>query len=676
MTHTAHQSCTRAAAVTPQPAGAQQPGGGPTNALEPTSTPDAIGAPDATGDPEPTGGRESAGPPESAETGPDAAWPAWLREIDALLAVHSQFVLSGNVHDRYRLPLDDMPLADSISDALLAGLRGTGFDALLVHDIVGGYRIVSDDQDAAWADVVALTGRDLRTGRADDLDQLAGVVRAFAGGGVPRLGLVLEYASRLAANVTELSPREHAFFTATLKCSHEARPHHHESARRGALYNPMFWIVEREHDLPAWLTAGNLGIRAIPVPWPSLTEREETAALLTGAARGGDRAHAAEAMATRTEGMNTASLFDIATLLADQRIDYSDAEDAVRVYTLGAAESPWRRGAAAKRLREHDMEAELSKRVRGQRAAVTKAADILRRASLGLSGAQAGENSSRPRGVLFFAGPTGVGKTELAKAITELVFGTEDAYVRFDMSEFTSEHAGDRLVGAPPGYIGFEGGGELTNAVRRKPYTLLLFDEIEKAHPRILDKFLQLLDDGRLTDGRGTTVHFSDTLIVFTSNLGMTRPARDGFGGRVPTVTPTDAYDTIEARVVEEIRRYFTEDLNRPELLNRVGDNLVVFDYIRRPVAVEITDAMLANIAARVEESAGTTIEISSEARLQLHELAIADLSFGGRGIGNVLEARFVNPLARALFTRGPSEGARVEVAEVSGGSLPEVVLR
>ena len=612
--------------------------------------------------------------PQVVGVAAEGGWPAWLREIDALLAVHPQFVLSGNVRDRYRLPLRKVPLADSIADALLAGLRGAGFRALVVHDVMDGYRMASDDDEAAWADVHALTGRDLRSAPADDLGRLGEVIEALAAGGGPRMGLVLDYASRLSSSVTDLGPREHAFFAACLKCSYEARPWRDPSAGRGAIYNPVFWIVEREHDLPAWLTAGDRGVRAIPVPWPSLAEREETAGLLTAAAPDEDRGRAVEVLATRTDGMSTASLFDIATLFVDQQIAYRDAEDAVRVYKLGAAESPWRRGAATQRLQSHDVEGALSARVRGQQAAVTKAADILCRAALGLSGAQAGETSSRPRGVMFFVGPTGVGKTLLAKAVTELVFGSEDSCVRFDMSEFTSEHAGDRLVGAPPGYIGFEGGGELTNAVRRKPYTLLLFDEIEKAHPRILDKFLQLLDDGRLTDGRGTTVHFSDTLIVFTSNLGMTRPARDGT--RVASVTPEDPYDVIEARVVEEVRRYFTEDLNRPELLNRVGDNLVVFDFIRGPVALEILDLMLDNITDRVEESTGSAIEISAGARDQIRVLATADLTFGARGIGNVLESRFVNPLARALFALAPPQGASVEVVEVSGDSVPHVELQ
>lgn len=606
----------------------------------------------------------------------DASWPSWLREVESLLAVHPQFVLSGNVRDRYRLPLEDLPLADTIVDALAVTLRHAGFDALLVHDVVDGYRVVSDDAEAAWVDARELTGMNLRSERADDLSTLAEVVRRFAAGGSPRMGLVLDYASQLAGRANELGPHEHAFFASCLKLSHEAAPRVDPDADRRALYNPVFWVVEREHDLPAWLTAGNRGIRSIPVPWPSLADREDTAALLTGASRSEDRQQAAEHIAARTEGMATASLFDIAALFADQQIPYAEAEDAVRVYTLGAAESPWRRGALAERLRSHDIEATLSTRVLGQPAAVTKAADILRRAVLGLSGAQTTAGSSRPRGVLFFAGPSGVGKTELAKALTELVFGSEDSYVRFDMSEFTSEHAGDRLVGAPPGYVGFEGGGELTNAVRGKPYALLLFDEIEKAHPRILDKFLQLLDDGRLTDGRGTTVHFSDTLVVFTSNLGMTRLDPHGRGSRVATVTPEDSYDVIEARVTEEIRRHFTEELNRPELLNRVGDNLVVFDFIRPAVAADIADVMLSNIAARVADSAGIAVELSADAHAQLHELATADLSFGGRGIGNVLESRFVNPLARALFEYQAAAGSTVEVAQVASEGVPEVVLR
>ena len=225
-----------------------------------------------------------------------------------------------------------------------------------MHDVIDGYRIESGDQDAAWADARVLTGMDLRSESADDLECLARVVRALASGGERRMGLVLDYASQLVGSVNDLTAREHTFFSTCLKLSHEAVHHHPADGSCRTLYNPVFWVVEREHDLPAWLTAGNRGIRAIPVPWPTLAERQQTAEMLTGVDRGDTNQqhhtdkqhdtnqqhsqHAAEQIATRTDRMPTASLFDISTLFVDQQIDHEDAEDAIRIYTLGAADEP------------------------------------------------------------------------------------------------------------------------------------------------------------------------------------------------------------------------------------------------------------------------------------------------------------------------------------------------
>lgn len=178
----------------------------------------------------------------------------------------------------------------------------------------------------------------------------------------------------------------------------------------------------------------------------------------------------------------------------------------------------------------------------------------------------------------------GVGKTELAKALTELLFGDERAYIRFDMSEFSAEHADHRLLGAPPSYVGYEASGELTNAIREKPFAVVLFDEIEKAHERILAKFLQLLDDGVLTSGRGERVYFSESVFIFTSNLGIYKPvARGNRVHRVLNISPNEDkdYEAVENKVRSEIERYFKNQLNRPEILNRIGENIVVFDFIR-----------------------------------------------------------------------------------------------
>jgi ATP-dependent Clp protease ATP-binding subunit ClpA len=320
----------------------------------------------------------------------------------------------------------------------------------------------------------------------------------------------------------------------------------------------------------------------------------------------------------------------------------------------------------------------LASRVLGQDLAVRKALDILVRSATGLTAAQAGPAATRPRGVLFFAGPTGVGKTELAKALTKLLFDDERFYVRFDMSEFSAEHAADRLIGAPPGYVGYQAGGELTNAIRQRPFSLVLFDEVEKAHPQILDKFLQLLDDGRLTDGRGETVYFTESVIVFTSNLGIyaeveeTDEAGNTVRRRRPTVDRKNmTYEEMAARIKKSIRNFFTLQLGRPELLNRIGDNIVVFDFIDVETGSRILSMMLDNITARVrqEHRIEVVVPVQTEATLRAVCLDEDTLALGGRGIGSMLETTVINPLANHLFVSQPASGARLQLIVDRQGS-------
>jgi ATP-dependent Clp protease ATP-binding subunit ClpA len=276
--------------------------------------------------------------------------------------------------------------------------------------------------------------------------------------------------------------------------------------------------------------------------------------------------------------------------------------------------------------------------------------------------------------VAFLAGPTGVGKTELAKTITELLFGDEAACIRFDMSEFSAEHSDQRLIGAPPGYVGYDVGGELTNAIRQRPFSVVLFDEIEKAHPRILDKFLQVLDDGVLTSGRGERVYFSEAFLIFTSNLGIYR--LDAAGERVPNVLPGEPFEDVQTKVRSEISRHFKLTLGRPEILNRIGENIIVFDFIREPVAREIFSAMLRALLNRVRETQGLTVKIAPGAEEALRQICLADLSNGGRGIRNQLEAHFVNPLARVLFEAALAAGAVLEITGVERAAVTQLAWR
>jgi ATP-dependent Clp protease ATP-binding subunit ClpA len=333
-----------------------------------------------------------------------------------------------------------------------------------------------------------------------------------------------------------------------------------------------------------------------------------------------------------------------------------NAKALVDRYKYGPRESEW------DNLSWHrldDAEGELKKRVMGQPAAVAAVADVLRRARLHLSGAQH-SSRSKPRGVLFFAGPTGVGKTEMAKAIAELVFSTEDAILRFDMSEYGAEQADQKLMGAPPGYIGYEEGGQLTNGVREKPFSVLLFDEIEKADPSILDKFLQILEDGRMTDGRGETVHFSETVVIFTSNAGIykldpgtRRPEVDAAGKPILLVDPSidKEYTAVHAKVLDGVQAFFKTVLGRPELLNRIGQNIVVFDYVRGPVMKKILrEKVLQSISDNISERWKVRVEFSDAVEESLLAICELDVASGGRGVGNLAEVALVNPLARRLY--------------------------
>jgi ATP-dependent Clp protease ATP-binding subunit ClpA len=250
----------------------------------------------------------------------------------------------------------------------------------------------------------------------------------------------------------------------------------------------------------------------------------------------------------------------------------------------------------------------------------------------------------------------------MAKALAKAVFGQAERLVRFDMSEYRAEHADQRLLGAPPGYTGYDEGGQLTDAVKKQPFSLLLFDVFEKAHPLILYNFLQILDDGRPTDGRGETAYFSESVIIFTSNLGIL-PMRDPEEDEM--VTPAIAHAQMKEIVLRRIGKYFTHHLGRPELLNRFGDSFVVFDFIRPPHHAEIVRGMVAQLVTAAAERGRLGLEIEEPVYEQLIEAAVATLANGGRGIRNLIDSALVNPLARALAEMQLQSPATVRVQEL-----------
>ena len=335
----------------------------------------------------------------------------------------------------------------------------------------------------------------------------------------------------------------------------------------------------------------------------------------------------------QTEGLRIIDMQKI-LLLSNHLDDNLPLEKLINLYKFGKKKSPWEDLSEDRLI---VIEETLKRRVIGQDQAIHKVATTIIRAYMGLSGIQHSESRIKPKGVLFFAGPTGVGKTELAKATAEFLFRDENTCIRFDMSEYMHEHSDQRLIGAPPGYVGFEEGGQLTNAVMSKPFCVLLFDEIEKAHPRILDIFLQVLEDGRLTDGRGQTTSFSETIIIFTSNLGSTEALRE-----------KDATKRKKT-FISAIRKHFFEELRRPELLNRIGENIIIFNSIEDPeFRIRIIKNKLKTLESEIKTRYGVKLEISSDVLAFLRDRA--DIEYGGRGLINVIESLFLDPLAWYLF--------------------------
>ncbi len=602
----------------------------------------------------------------------------WLRDLLRFLPLKSQFVLSGNVRDLQLTLLAPGTVAPQpLLPALAFELRAQGYAQVLAYDPLGGFRALAQPGESPEAGIQILTELGLQPGNSGSapagLELFAEVLQRVVQRppGEPPLAVLIDFASRLVIQPEGLSAAENQAFTQALILSHQARPRAHGTLPR-PFFDTLIWIVDKEGELPDWMLVGNPRIRHIPVAKPDHVLRRAMAQSLLRIFEGAESSpalleQAAGALVEQTEGLLLVDLKAIVQLARDEGVGLASMGDAVRRYKVGVRDDPWARMDRAKIRGGAEF---IRARVRGQEPAVVHLLDIVKRAVTGVGAPRRG---NRPRGVAFLAGPTGVGKTELAKTLTSLLFGDENAYIRFDMSEFSAEHSDQRLIGAPPGYVGYDVGGELTNAIREKPFCVVLFDEIEKAHPRILDKFLQILDDGVLTSGRGDRVYFSEAFILFTSNLGIYRSEPDG--RRVANVTQELPYEQVAARIREEIDHHFKIVLNRPEILNRIGDNILVFDFIRREVAEEIFSDMVASVLADVVASQGIRLTLAAAARESLRELCLADLSSGGRGIRNKVETHLINPLARALFDTEVAAGAELAVLAVERGNAGETRL-
>ncbi|WP_194920526.1 AAA family ATPase [Catenulispora rubra] len=423
--------------------------------------------------------------------------------------------------------------------------------------------------------------------------------------------------------------------------------------------NAVLAVTGNLARLPDWLNTEDPRVVPLRVNRPDQDERRWWLGQLRPGLHGVDAGTDLEPLVRATDGLAGWELDALVRTSMLRGIPADHPAKLLNELRFNVRTNPWER---LDRTVIADSAAALGTKVIGQQAAVTAVADALNTAYAGVEFGSSG--TARPRGVFFFVGPTGVGKTELAKAVTWLLFGDEAAFARFDMSEYREEHAAERLAGAPPGYVGYEQGGELTRRVQERPFSVLLFDEIEKAHPVVLDKFLQIIEDGRLTDGRGQTAYFSQTLVIFTSNTGA-----DAMWDLVRGAADDLPYERIQEHFMREVEAAF-QAMHRPEIFGRLKPGVVVFDLLRSQYVTGIANRLLDQLAESALEDRKIVLDLDRPglcawilARMQLPENA----RYGGRQIRNELEGLRV-ALAGYVVETNPAEGSRLRVGVSADG--------
>lgn len=475
---------------------------------------------------------------------------------------------------------------------------------------------------------------------------------------------ILDYSDYIFGNANALSEKERDYLIRISKALQSQKYDISSGNFFTKKGNKVVFLVKNGATIPPSYYQNNPMVSTINIPAPGRSERSVFVEEVLPAMKLSKSLSTLDAKLDREnfiDALDGFKLKEIAQLvkLSNQSEETLSWEKLVNQFKYGEKVSPWEELDRSKLMILSEI---LKKRVKGQDEAIEKVRSVIIRAYTGLSGLQHSAKQNKPKGTLFFVGPTGVGKTELAKSIAEFIFGDESACIRFDMSEYSQEQSDQKLIGAPPGYVGYEAGGELTNKVRENPFCVLLFDEIEKGHPRILDKFLQILEDGRLTDGKGETVSFSETIIIFTSNIGAANS----------DINPDDSKADVYRKFMEAVRKHFVEELRRPEILNRIGKkNIVPFNFINDPaIFSKIAKVKINPLVNMVKEKYRATLKFENEDHVFDVLARKADAKNGGRDVGNVIEDEITSPVVDFIFDNWDNLQGRTILVKLANEKL------
>ena len=603
-------------------------------------------------------------------------FPRWMQEFKRFQALKSQFFLYGNVYDCYYFPVNyhqvesrnDLKWARfNIKNLLELYLKNEGFEIITYYDIIDGFSVYSHDSEITKTNLmkklcennpIAKTYfrgtkiENIESNKDNGLDDALSLFRFLTSNNQKLTAGIINYASRFTAKPNALLEKERRYFLKLLKSAQNSTVFQNKNGMR----NILIFICDKLNDIPSWILLDNPLTKGIEVLKPNKEERNRFFQVQSGRfyqeGKAIDKQKVSSIFADITDGLANQELENLVTISKQEKIHVNNIRQIIDLFKYGTRENFWE---DLEKAKIDNAENELKNRVVGQDPAIRKAVEVVKRAKLGLHTIDQKKPKNKPKGVLFFAGPTGVGKTELAKSLAELIFNDEDAILRFDMSEYNDSNSDVKLIGSPPGYVGYEEGGQLTTQMKSRPFSIVLFDEIEKAHPIVFDKFLQILDDGRLTDGKGDTVYFSEALIIFTSNLGVYK--EDEYGRRILNIKYEDSYEDMSEKIMEEIQNFFNSKLNRPEILNRFGDNFVVFDFIRPDTDKLIFLMSLNTIQANLQKQKNCRFEYDDTFIELFRKLYLADnLINGGRGINNRVETHIKNGITNFMFEQNKTQ--------------------
>lgn len=572
----------------------------------------------------------------------DNAFNRLKREI----GIKHCIIIDGNVGDVY---LNEKGQVLDLKTYLKQMLTGMEYDSVIcwdkvdgTKDDIGGLKLVDEvkidgDPYLDEAELNDYTGNDQLD--TTDIKEMLNIVMKNLLNKNKKVAFILNWADYMFSG-TQLPPDEREQLTILGKAVRERMPDYNSSDINEST---IILITNKLAMFPITFYQGNPEVSTLTLPKPDREEREamlrKISMYFNVITDKGKNLMECEKINEYIDMLNDFTNRELIQLARLSRKEAKMTFDKLfLLFKYGEKDNPWEKLAYSE---VKNIKEKLRERVIGQDEAIEKIEKVVVKAYMGMTGLHKTSSRSMPKGVLFFVGPTGVGKTELSKALAKFLFGDEDACIRFDMSEYAQENSDQKLIGAPPGYVGYEEGGQLTNAIKENPFSVILFDEIEKAakpNPRILDIFLQILEDGRLTDSKGETVYFSESVIIFTSNLGASEVSAD-------SDNPSDEF-------VNKVKDYFNKELKRPELLGRIGySNIVPFNFIKDDeFRLKIAQSKLKPIKKGIEEKYHMTLTFDNELEFINYVIGDADKSKGGRDILNALNDKLLDDLAIFLF--------------------------